>query len=223
MTQNLGFLRNSWYVHLKYMFRIHQSVLLSHLMMMALVSLTLSACSGDGSSKKADSGMKDVFDAATGPLEDLNIKQKEIPALLQALLENPYATPKPMKCKTIKAEMAQLDELLGKTPTYKKHSSGIMNASFDDVEVPNGDELVDAGADMAHDGLMSFIHSQTDILPFRSIIRALTGADQHEKDVALAFQIGQLRRAYLKGLADNRFGPRCLAPSVIVEASAKSP
>ena len=203
------------------MYRFNQSAFLSHVIIMTLVSFTLCACSNSSASKKADSSMHDIFDAATGPLEDLNIKQKEIPTLLQALLENPYAKPKPMQCKTIKTEMAQLDELLGKSVAYKKHTSGIMNASLDNVEVPDSDELIDSGADMAHDGLMGFIHSQTDILPFRSIIRTITGADDHAKDVALANQAGQLRRAYLKGLAESRFGPRCLAPMPIIEASAK--
>ncbi len=204
------------------MYRIHQSASFSYVLILAIVSFALSGCGNDENSKKAANGAQNVFDAATGPLEDLNIKQKEIPPLLQALLENPYSMPKPMKCKTIKTEMAQLDELLGQSPVYKKRSGGIMTASLDDVEMPTSDEIVDAGADMAHDGVMGFIRSQTNILPFRSIIRAITGADQHEKDVALAFQVGQLRRAYLKGLADNRFGARCLAPPVIVEASAKT-
>ena len=207
------------------MYRIHQSASFSYVLILAIASFTLSGCGSDENSKKAASGAQNVFDAATGPLEDLNIKQKEIPPLLQALLENPYSMPKPMKCKTIKTEMAQLDELLGASPTSQKrspNSGGIMNASLDNVEMPTSDEIVDAGADMAHDGIMGFIRSQTNILPFRSIIRAISGADQHEKDVALAFQVGQLRRAYLKGLADNRFGARCLAPPVIVEASAKT-
>jgi hypothetical protein len=124
-----------------------------------------------------------------------------------------------MECKTIRKEMAQLDALLGESPAYKKHGSGIMTASLDNVEIPDTNELVDTGTEMAHDGLMGFIRSQTDILPFRSIIRAITGADQHAKDVALAYQVGQLRRAYLKGLADTRFGARCLASPIIVEAS----
>ena len=202
------------------MHHLHQSAFLSHVMLMAIVSLALTACSGDDASKKATNGVHDVFDAATGTLEDLNIKKKEIPPLLQALLENPYAPPKPMECQSIRKEMAQLDALLGQSPAYKKHGSGIMTASLDNVEIPDTDELVDTGKEMAHDGLMGFIRSQTEILPFRSIIRAITGADQHAKDVALAYQIGQLRRAYLRGLADNRFGTRCLASPIVIEASA---
>jgi hypothetical protein len=206
------------------MHQFHQSYFFTHLLMIAVLLCTLSACGDGESSKKASGSMLDLFDAATGPLEDLNLKQKEIPPLLEALLANPYAAPKPMQCKTIRQEMAQLDTLLGKSPIGGHESSNILNASLENIEnieIPDTETVITAGQDMAHDGVIGFIRNQTNILPFRSIIRTITGADAHERKVALAFQVGQLRRAYLQGVADHRFGKRCLAPAVIVEASTK--
>jgi hypothetical protein len=207
------------------MYHRNQSACLArHVAILGLAILSLAACSsGPDISNRANNGANELIDAATGPLEDLNLKRKDIPPVLEALLTDPYAHPKKMECKAIQEELTQLDDLLGPDYDSGKIKLQLASANSDEIklpEMPDTDTLVDTGESMAHDGIMGFIHSQTNIMPFRSLIRLVSGADRHEKEVKQAYQAGQLRRAYLKGVAEDRFGPSCLMPPGVIEARA---
>ncbi len=177
-----------------------------HLIILSLMTMGLSACSS--SKYSAESGFTNAFDAATGNLEDLNIKRREIPKLLEKLAANPYQPPPKYTCKSIKAELAELEPLIGpdiKPREVQVASSDGFVPDLENMEMPTQEEAEDG----AHDAVMGLIRSQTDILPFRSIIRRITGADRHERNLNEAYQAGKLRRAYLKGLAESKFGKRC--------------
>lgn len=149
------------------------------------------------------------FSAALSPLEDLGLRKRDIPELLAKLAQNPYyPPPKPFKCDAVKAEMDQLNVLLG-----------------DDIDEPkvalkDDESYVMAAAEMAQDAVVGLVKSQVNILPYKSILRRLTGAKKHEKLVAKAIQGGNLRRAYLRGLSVAEFGDSCLPGPVIVTADA---
>ena len=209
------------------------------------LSLALSACGGFGSDKIDLTKSKDVHSAieqATGPLQDLNIRQQEIPPVLVAAAADPYGHKKNVKCDDIKTEVGQLDELLGPDmqPTamtlasanedlmdHMSNVSGDMKAKLNStdpagssgIEMPDRESLLEDAGDLVKDKLMDTIHSQTNILPFRSIIRHISGASAHQKQLATAYEAGKLRRAYLKGFAEDRFGPQCLAHPILVEAT----
>ncbi len=213
-----------WYIKFTYMYHIHQSA--RHLRTVAILGLTsllLTACNSNTDvSSHASNGAQDMFDAATGPLEDLNIKRKEIPELLQTVMQDPYARPKKLQCKTIQDELAQLDTILGPDYEAGKIKVQLASASSDELqlpELPDADTLADSGEQAVHDGVIGFISSEIK-LPFRGIIRFISGADRHDKEVQQAYQAGQIRRAYLKGLAQERFGKRCLTPPAVMEARA---
>ncbi len=177
------------------------------------LSLLLAGCSGgvEGASSKATSGAANIFDAATGSLEDLNIKQRDIPPLLLTVAQNPYAPPAKLTCPVIRSELTELDTLLGPDVKPKEvevaSNSGFMSSDF---MLTDTESMVDNGGDFAHDALMGAIRSKTSILPFRGIIRSITGANRHQSKLEEAYQAGKLRRAYLKGLAQSKFGKRCL-------------
>ena len=212
------------------------------------LSLALAACGGFGDDRIDLTHSKDVHTAieqATGPLQDLNIRQQEIPPILVAAAANPYGHAKNVKCDEVKSEVAQLDELLGPDmqPTAMTLASAneglldhVSNTSSDfkdklnsatsdspdghsGIELPDRESLLEDAGDLVKDKLMDTIHSQTNILPFRSIIRHLSGANAHQKQLATAYEAGKLRRAYLKGFAEDRFGPQCLAKPIIVQAT----
>jgi hypothetical protein len=194
-------------------------------------TLLLSACAGsDTIDLTANKNIDDAIEAATGPLQDLNLRRQEIPPLLVKAAMNPYARAKKIKCGDIRAEVAELDTLLGpdaepKSVTLASSDGGLGDAiaRLDETEIPESDEIMDSAGSLVRDRILSTISSKTDILPFRSIIRSISGASRHQKKLAYAYEAGKLRRAYLKGLADMRFGERCRMKPLVVEAKATPP
>ncbi len=193
---------------------------------LCLAALSLTACAG---SEKIDitgnKTVREAVDAATGPLEDLNIKQREIPEVLKVAARNPYARPAKARCAFVKEELAKLDEALGPDLEGKLEKAGegeFMSMANLEVEMPKTEAVQGMAMDYAKSAVLSTIRSQTDILPFRSIMRKVTGADRYQKKLTHAYEAGKLRRAYLKGYAMERFGEQCLAPEVVVEAKAET-
>jgi hypothetical protein len=195
---------------------------------LSLLILSLTACSSsgnDGIDVSANKNIHDAIEAATGPLEDLNLRRTEIPPLLLKAEMNPYGRPAKLKCDGIKSEVAELDKILGPDVqpnlTLASADSGLIDniSSLSDVEMPTQQEAVDGMGELAHDSIMGFIRSQTSFIPLRSIVRKITGAESHQRHLEEAYQAGKLRRAYLKGLAQERFGPQCLAKPIMVQAT----
>ena len=54
------------------------------------------------------------------------------------------------------------------------------------------------------------------IIPFRGLVRQVTGAQRHQKDMDRAIQAGKVRRAYLKGVGMNKNCAPPAAPSWFV-------
>jgi hypothetical protein len=195
---------------------------------LSFIVLSVSACAGsDTIDLQANKNVNDAIEAATGPLQDLNLRRQEIPPLLVKATMDPYARAKKIKCAELRDEVVQLDELLGpdverKSITLASSDGGLVDniANFGNVEMPETMSLAEGAGNLAKDALMSTIRSKTNILPFRSIIRSVTGANRHAKKLAAAYEAGKLRRAYLKGLADVRFGEKCSLAPIVVEAKA---
>ena len=154
---------------------------------------------------------KASFSAALSPLEDLGLRKRDIPEILSRLAKNPYyPPPKPFRCDDVKQEMAQLDYLLGDEPHAQPQAA-----------LSDNEEYVMAGAEMVQDTVVGMVKSQVNIIPFKSIVRRITGANKHEKLVAKAMQGGVLRRAYLRGLSAAEFGDSCLPGPRVMTASAE--
>ncbi len=217
------------------MTNLQQSALpFRNLLTVAFVALTLTACGSDKIDLKANKNVGDAIEAATGPLQDLNLRRQEIPPLLVKAAMNPYARTTDIKCADIKSELAQLNEILGPDMEAKSFSLAASNGGLvdnlssldsiiDNADMPNRSSLMDTAGSFAKDTVISTIRSKTDILPFRNIIRKISGANRHAKRLATAYDAGKLRRAYLKGLAEVRFGERCVVSPIVVEAKADIP
>lgn len=153
---------------------------------LALVVL-LSACA----SKSISKTQSRVTTAAATPLSDLNLVRDEIPEVLQNALKQPYLKPADANCAPIAEEIHQLDEVLGA-----------------DLDAPaNSDEpsLLDRGSDMAENTAVGAIQRTAEgLVPFRSWVRKLSGAERHSRKLAAAITAGSIRRAYLKGVAVSR-------------------
>ena len=148
-----------------------------------LLVLLLSACASKTQNR--------VTSAATTPLSDLNLVRDEIPEVLQNALNQPYLKPVGDNCAPIIDEVHQLDVALGP-----------------DLDAPDSDDtpsLLDRGSDMAENTAVGAIQRTAEgLVPFRSWVRKLTGAERHSKKMAAAVTAGAIRRAYLKGAAVSR-------------------
>lgn len=145
------------------------------------------------------------------PFEDLNFKRQQIPEKLQRIKDNPYVLPPQMLCEGIRKEIAELDTLLGPDVCTPQNPTGIV--------VSRRGEYVEQGAGLAKDQAVGIVSGKTNIIPFRGMVRKITGAEKHAKQVERAYQAGKLRRAFLKGLAVT-LGPECLKSIQPVESNA---
>jgi hypothetical protein len=163
--------------------------------MIAALGLLLSACA------TPDQGR--VVNAASSPLADLNIVHAEIPPVLLEAKQAPYAPAADSGCEALAAQVRALDVALGA-----------------DLDAPAGAEpgLLERGSTVAGDEAVGALRGAAEgLIPYRSWVRRLTGAERYSRMVAAAIAAGGVRRAYLKGLGESR---GCAAPAAPRPASA---
>lgn len=125
-------------------------------------------------------------DAVATPASDLNLKKDTIPPLLLTAQVKPYTLVGLNRCPDLAAAVTELDVVLGP-----------------DIDLPaDGKTGVTAGR-VAQAAVGSFI-------PFRGLIREISGANEQERKIQAAVQAGFARRAYLKGVGEAR---GCLYPA----------
>jgi hypothetical protein len=161
------------------------------------LALLLSACGGEGEKSFGDVAgetiagtAQDTVDTLRMPFEDLNLVSDEIPKPLAGLAENPYVPPPKPFCKTIAFEAAALNEVLGPDIGDAPPPLLLQDGAY-----------AEKAAEIARHSAVSFVRGQVNVMPFRSVVRRISGAERHSKEVARAFDAGRLRRAYLKGLS----------------------
>ncbi len=148
----------------------------SAILVVLLGCLVLGGCTTADQTKLGDN--------LVNPLSDLNLINAAIPEVLQAAKKAPYTLPAPPGCDTIAAHVKQLDEVLG--------------ADFDTPQTDKNPSLIErtGGAVVNAAG-----RSINNLVPFRSWVRKLTGAERYSKQVAAAIAAGAAQRAFLKGAA----------------------
>ena len=175
-------------------------------------ALSLAACSTVGK------GVGDTFrmtgngmgDAVVAPLKDLNLVKSTVPPILAQAAEDPYRLPERTDCAYLAYEIAQLDLALGP-----------------DLDVPRDADqtsLRTRGSIAASDALISAVRDvTTGWMPFRSVVRRLTGAADRQDAMEDAVHAGGVRRGYLKGLGLQQDCAHPAAPlpeSVVAEGPA---
>ncbi len=154
----------------------------------------LAACAGNTARQNADEPANakakpedQITDIATTPLSDLNLVRTKIPPVLRAAQKDPYAPPEDKGCAALAEQVKNLDAVLG--------------ADLDAPVNPEDPGLVQRGAELAGDAAWGVARGVAEgVVPFRSWVRKLTGAEKHAKEVAAAIAAGVVRRSYLKGL-----------------------
>ncbi len=167
-----------------------------------------------GAASAADRGtmqQKDGFrDAATAPLEDLNIKRTSIPDVLTRAVAAPYDMAGLDHCEAIAGEVGKLDAVLG--------------PDLDEAPPPDNRSRLQKAGSAAHDGAVTAVRDETrSLLPFRGWIRMLTGANRQQKAVDGAIRSGGVRRGYLKGVGMRMNCAPPAAPSWFKPVKAAAP
>lgn len=147
---------------------------------LAALGLALStahpAFASNGQRQKSIGG--EAKSAATQPLEDLNLAGDDIPTELLLLQEDPYSTDGLETCPEMARQIDTLEQILGTDVDVPREKSGMFRAA-----------LKTGG---------SFLGS---FIPFRGVIREVSGANARKKRMEDAIYVGVARRSFLKGYA----------------------
>jgi hypothetical protein len=175
------------------------------------VALAVTGCASAPPPRQGTMQHKDGFrDAVTAPLEDVNLKQVEIPDALRRAVVDPYDQRGLNRCEPLAAEIGRLDAALGR--------------DLDEAPPPDKRTLLQKGSDAAHGAAVSAVRRETEgAVPFRSWVRKLSGAEAHQKDVQAAIKAGGIRRGYLKGMGMRMNCAPPAAPSWFVPAPPPKP
>lgn len=122
----------------------------------------------------------DMADVARTPLEDFNIDSQDIPEILVTAAQNPYDDTGVTNCDAVVQEIAALDNALGP-----------------DFDIPQEEASRISAGRVARSVIGSFV-------PFRGIVREVSGANKKRNERRLAIIAGMVRRGYLKGMGEAR-------------------
>ena len=120
---------------------------------------------------------QDATTVAKSPLKDVGVVKDKIPQVLLDARAATYALPAPLTCKTLFDAVDALDAEL---------APDLDNA---ETQVKSGMSATEIGETVVH-GLM----------PMRSWVRKLSGAEKNDNEVRQAVLAGSVRRGYLKGV-----------------------
>ena len=125
-----------------------------------------------------------VGDALVQPAKDINLKKDEIPARLLEIQKAPYDLTGIDGCRALTSEIISLRSILG--PDVKE-----------EAELSRAEKRERSVSRVAGGMLGSFI-------PFRGVVREVTGANAAEQRYQAALSAGFARRSFLKGVAFSR-------------------
>jgi len=167
------------------------------------VASTTADVSGKVGSMAKDSSAS-LVQKASQPLNDLNLLENRIPAVLTAAAQKgAYAAPADATCAAVRTELDELDAALG--------------PDIDAPAVPGSDpnlvvQAVGYVGQKAVDSVSTTVNTVVDgVLPLRSWVRKLSGAERYSDEVAAAVSAGRIRRPFLKGWVR---GAACAVPAV---------
>jgi hypothetical protein len=140
---------------------------------------TASAAPADAPQSKVEATAEAAVGIATQPARDLGVAKTSTPAVLLRAAENPYALDATANCSQVAAAIAGLTEHLG--PDY--------TLGMDKDENKAG-KLAEAGG-------KTIINA---IIPFRGLVREMTGAAAAQRRLNDAVDAGYARRGFLRGI-----------------------
>ena len=139
--------------------------------------LSLLVCSAVLLGSPAQAAETDAVTKAMGqPFRDLSLIQDKLPEVLKHAAESPYDVTNSVDCPQIRQEISELDAALG----------------------PDLDELATKKGSVAGSMVEDLIGGVVKI-PFRGILRKVSGAQKRDDALRAATLAGMVRRGFLKG------------------------
>jgi len=135
-------------------------------------------------------GDTQIGDAIGEPFRDTGWTRENPPEVLIRAAEAPYTLPSDTECSAILNEISSLDLVLG--PDLD--AEDLPDES--DINVP---DMVSGAIADAIGGVIG--------LPYRAIVRRISGASRRERTLLNAIFAGMVRRAFLKGVARTACAP----------------
>lgn len=162
-----------------------------------LLLITASCATNEATQVNAPKSAEErIGGAVTSPLNDFNIVQTGIPAVLTEALKNPYLQPPVNTCAGISEQVKLLTTALG--------------PDLDAIVAKNKSDL-EKGGEFAQNEIIGGVERTiSGVIPFRSWIRKLSGAERRDNELRTAVAAGVVRRAFLKGMGQER---GCEAPA----------
>lgn len=153
-------------------------------MRLLILSLLLVATPLAAQQQKKDKNFDDsAEEVARQPLEDVGVMKDKIPPILLNAEKAPYSIRGISTCTQYRKAVRDLDAVLGP-----------------DVDAVDAKGRPVAGR-LAEAGAKSVVGS---LIPFRGLVREVSGAASNDRKVAAAYVTGVARRSYLKGRAAAR-------------------
>lgn len=128
---------------------------------------------------KPDGWGKKTMEIGSQPVRDVGLSKKKIPPVLEEALADPYSLKGLKSCASLTAQIVRLNEALG--PDYKTDNEYKENRAG---------KLAEAGG-------KSVVNA---IIPFRGIVRELSGAAPADRRMNAAVDAGLARRGFLRGV-----------------------
>lgn len=144
--------------------------------------LTTTAVGAQDAPKKDDTLQK-AGDIATQPGRDVGLDKQEVPDVLKKAVENPYAPPPSKSCAGLLASMGELNAVLGEDFTVGKEENENRTGK---IATAVGKTIVNS------------------LIPFRGLVREISGAAPAERRLQAAVAAGIARRGYLRGIATTK-------------------
>jgi len=143
-------------------------------------------------------------DIITQPVRDVGLFGRAVPEPLQRARHDPYSLAASWSCTDIDSEIARLDDALGPDPMFEAERK---ESRVGKVAEAGGRAVVNS------------------LIPFRTVVREVSGAAPAERRLQTAIDIGHERRGFLRGVYQMRScGPFAAeAPQRVGPASTIEP
>jgi len=126
-----------------------------------------------------DDTRKKALEIGSQPARDVGMSKRDVPAILQKAYDDPYSLKGLKTCKALAAEVTRLNAELG--PDY----------------VVGNEYKENRAGKLAEAGGKTLINS---IIPFRGLVREVTGAAPADRQMNAAVDAGLARRGFLRGV-----------------------
>jgi hypothetical protein len=126
---------------------------------------------------------KKSVNIGTQPARDVGIMKRQVPPILVKAQNDPYSLKGLKTCKQLSGELTELNEVLGADYVVGN-----------EVKENRAGKLAEAGG-------KTVINS---IIPFRGLVREVTGAAPADRRLNAALDAGYARRGFLRGVHANR-------------------